>query len=131
MASIKNMEIGEAVSSHPRVEVRKALLGLKTVYYYSPTGSVIEGEKFDVSAETGGRLIDALRTDAGQRGEALRGMGKLGRENLGNMHVECCRSADGQFVAVQVFAFSSLSLHPQMPVMVLEGKEAQDVAAVI
>lgn len=131
MANIKNMEIGEAVSSHPRVDVRKALLGLKTVYYYSPTGGVIEGCKFDVSAETGGRLIDLLKMDAPQRGEALRSMGKVQRESLGNMHVECCQSVDGQFLAIQVFAFSSLSLHPQMPIMVLEGKDAQDVASII
>jgi len=131
MANIKNMEIGKAVSSHPRVEVKKAMLGLKTVYYYSPTGSVIEGTKFDVSAETGSRLLDILKMDAPQREEALRGMGKIQRESLGNMHVECCLSTDGQFLAIQVFAFSSLSLHPQMPMLTLEGKEAQTVSSAI
>jgi len=131
MKSIKKLEMAPVISEHEHVRVEKSFFGLVTKYVYTPTGSPIHGESYDLSNETGHFLLDVLELPAGERATRLRPVGKIEQATLGNMRLEYCESADGHFLALQLFHFSNFFYQPLMEAQVFEGEEAKELAAIL
>ena len=129
MANLKNLEMAQAVSSHPHINITAGFLGLSQRITYTPTGSKVRVVIKDYAPEQGSKLEKALR--AGNVTAAIAQVGEVQSGTIGNTRLEACVAADGSFVAVQLLRFALLRYEPLMDVRFFEGDEAQTVAAFI
>lgn len=128
MAKINHMEMAEAVSSHPHIEIQKTLFGLSRKYIYTPTGSPLSANVYEFNADMGNRIEKMLNSKGVQLEKEIASIGHIKSVTIGNMRLDVCMSLDGQFAALQLFRYFELMYHPVAPVKFFEGSEAHHIS---
>ena len=130
MTKIKNLEMADAISNHSDVTVNNTCFGLCEKATYEPTGSKVKAEVYEFSQDNGERLAKLLTGSMAQiEKEVARGT-KVRSTPIGNIRAEVCKSADGQFLAIQLFRFADFHYHPLTDFLTFTGKEAETVEKV-
>lgn len=127
MASINHLEMCDTVKALPQIKIKKSMFGLSTKIVYTTTGSKVNVEQQEYSAETGTKLHTILKADAASVADLLQ-KADIQPSAIGNMRLEGCVSEDRQFAAVQLLRFADFNYQPYSGVIVYEGKSAEAVA---
>ncbi|MGN0281937.1 MAG: hypothetical protein ACI4B3_06530 [Prevotella sp.] len=131
MTKIKNLEMAEAISNHSDVTVGKAFFGLCEKALYVPTGSRVKAEVYEFSQDNGERLAKLLTGPMAQIEKEVARGSKVRSTPIGNMRAEVCKSADGNFLAIQLFRFADFHYNPFTEFLIFTGNEAEMVGKVI
>lgn len=127
MASINHLEMCDTVKALPQIKIKKSMFGLSTKIVYTATGSKVNVQQQEYSAETGAKLHGILKADAAAvAGELAKH--DIQSSSIGNMRLEGCISEDRQFAAVQLLRFADFNYQPYSEVVVYEGKPAEAIA---
>lgn len=124
MTSIKSLEMGEAVSGHIHVAIKKSFFGLKQTGIYTPTMSPIDVKTYDFNQDLGKRIEKMLNSPEDKLEETVKEIGKINSVTIGNVQLEVCLSKDHQFAALQLFKYAELMYHPITPARFYEGEKA-------
>ena len=126
MANIKHLQMAKAICADSRIDVRKTMLGLRSVVTYLPTNSVMEAKTVEYTPEAGDRLRNILEGPRAKLADALEAFSARPVAN-GNYMLEVCVSRDGEFAALQLLHYSQMSYVPVTSVLFYEGDEAHIV----
>lgn len=130
MANIKHLEMAGAFSALPQVEIKKALLGLKTNIIYTPTHSKIHIIQDEYDTNNGKALQQIILADSEHINDIIT-KSNITKASIGNVRLDACISDDNQFVAVQLLHFVDLTYTPITEMKVFEGEIAAAIAKVI
>ena len=130
MTKIKNLEMAEAISNHSDVIVGKTCFGLCEKAVYVPTGSKLKIEVYEFTQDNGERLAKLLTGPMSQIEKEVARGSKVRSTPIGNVRGEVCKSADGNFLAIQLFRFADFHYHPLTTFLTFKGKEAEMVGKV-
>ena len=125
MASIKNLEMAEAIAQDSRISIKKTLFGQKATYI--ATGSAVKAYKHEYSAENGEVIKQLLKCPSEQVEAFVSETPRPSLTGVGPLLLEICASCDKQFAALQAFTYYDLSYHPIQDIRVFEGKAAESV----
>ncbi len=130
MANIKHLEMAEAFSALPQVEIKKSLFGLKTSITYKSTQSNIQvvQNEYDVN---NGKLIEELLLCPPEKLAEEAGKKNITSAGIGKMRLDVCVSEDKQFIAAQLLQFVDFNYVPITDMKVFEGKAAETLAQII
>lgn len=129
MANFTKLQMAHELISRFNITVSKGFLGLGSKAIYTPTGSPIEAQVIDYTAEMGRRLQEVIETPESQLKHKIAKTQAIQATQIGNMHAEVCLSRDRQFAAVQLFAFSELLFKPVCEIKTFTGESAALIAS--
>lgn len=129
MANINQLEMGEFISKHPHITVKKSLFGLSSKVVYEPTQSKVDVLRRDYDQAHGEQLRQLLAKPVVELEKE--GQGSVPQSNIGSVRLEGCLSQDHQFVALQLLTYSDFMYKPMTDVLVYEGKDADVVARIL
>ena len=131
MTNFNNLEMGEAISMHPHIIIKKSFFGLRKQLVYQLTQSPIDIIINDYSAENGALIEKVLMSPKDKLEKTAQSVGKVQKSAIANMRLEVCLSRDHQFAALQLFRFVDFKYQPLTDVHCFEGKNAALVAQVL
>ncbi|MBR1732461.1 MAG: hypothetical protein IJ729_01780 [Alloprevotella sp.] len=131
MPNIKKLEMAAAVSAHRNVSVKSSLFGLLTTAVYEPTRSKLSAAQYYYTTDGGARLEALLRSPEEGMGKALNACAGLERRAVCNVRLDVCRSADAQFLALQLFRYEDYLYHPVCAPRIFEGSDAEHIISVL
>ena len=131
MAKINNLEMAEAVSSHPSIKIRHSFFGLIQSVIYEPSGSPVEIVVQDYSPDDGERLEKLLFLPLERLKSEIESKGKPARTAIGNFRLEACLSRDHRFCALQLFRFVDFNYAPATEPLFYEGEAAETIVKLI
>lgn len=118
-----------SICNDSRIGIKKSLLGLRTTATYLPTNSEISIRVLELSPDDGKRVTSILNADNDSLEKAI-GDFKPKKVDIGNYMLEVCASADGAFVAMQLFQFLQLSYEPITGLKFYEGANAKIISKI-
>lgn len=126
------MKMGEAVASHPNINVKTSWFGLKKDFVYTPTGNKLKGYELNIKGD-GCRIANNLIT--AKTGHDLDTMIEK-KERLidnpnGNERMDIVLSADRQFVALQLFRYENYLFVEVGEPKFFEGEDAMKVTKIL
>ena len=128
MASIKDLEMAAALSSHQHITIKKSLFSRKAVY--EPTQSTLQVSVQEYAPAEGERMSRLLALPPAKLATELQ-KGKPQPTPVGHYRLEVCLSADRQFCAMQLFRFDDFRYTPVSEPLFYEGSDVQAVATLI
>lgn len=131
MAKIKNLEMAEAVSSHPSINIRHSFFGLCQSVTYEPSGSPVKIVVQDYSADNGERLEKLLNLPLDRLKSEIEAKGKPASTAIGNYRLEACLSQDHRFCALQLLRFADFRYTPVTKPRFYEGEAAEILVKLI
>lgn len=129
MASIKNLEMAAAVSSHSNISIKKSLFSTKALY--TPTLSSIKVIVQEYAPADGERVERLLRLSPDKMASEMAQKGKPASTPVGHYRLEVCLSDDHQFCAMQLFRFADFQNVPVTETLFYEGKDVETIAQLI
>lgn len=131
MANIKNMETAQVVLNHKNITTEKSFFGLKTRIIYTPTGTAVKAEEYELNPNMGDKLIKILNTPEEKLEKAVAAAGKVETSQIGHYHLETFISEDKAFAAMQIFRFVDFVNVPASDLVIYEGNSAAILADII
>lgn len=131
MTKIKNLEMAEAISNNNDVTISNCFFGLCEKATYMPTGSRITAKVYEFTQDNGERLQKLLEGQMAQIEKEVARGSKVRSTPIGNIRAEVCASADGRFLAIQLFRFADFHYHPLTQFLTFKEHEADVVGKVI
>lgn len=131
MSNIKNLGMGEAISSKNYINIINSFFGLCQKVIYVPTGSRVKVVCQEYSADEGERLEKLLSFPLDKLESELASKGKPTTTAVGNYQLQACVSDDRQFCAVQLFRFYDFMYHPLEEPLFFKGKGAEIISKLI
>lgn len=126
MSRFFSIEMATAVSSHPRVSIKKCWFEFAKAYY-TVTNSRIHSYENSYSREVGESIKPLFSVSDDHVVEQTRSIGLLHQQPNGNYRLDICVSEDNQFLALQLFHFENLMYRPVTEVRYFEGREAEAI----
>ena len=127
MTSIKKLTMAPTVMANPHISVQKSFFGLFSKAVYTPTGSPVTASRHEYAVDYA-PFFRKLLTASSDELTKLAGSNNK-QAPLGNVMIETCLSADGQFAAIQMLQFTNFTYEPVAQARVLEGTDAEKVAS--
>lgn len=125
MASIKNLEMAEALSQHQHIAIKKSLFSTKAVY--TPTQSTLDITTQEYTPADGERMEHLLSLPLPKLEAELQAKGKPATTPVGHFRLEAAVAKDRQFAAVQLFRFVDFEYKPASELCIAEGTEAESL----
>ncbi len=129
MASINKLEMMKSPALSELFKVSNGFLGFGAKATYVPTGSNVTAAVYEYSLADGETLERTLRMDKEQMIGKLTSA-KMTQQHMGNARLEVIKTADGAFIAMQLFRFVDFGFKSASDVITFEGAEAEAVGKV-
>ena len=126
MANIKHLQMWKDICTDVRISISKSLFGLRTTATFLPTNSIIDIYTAEFSATDGNRLSQILSSPREDLAQSIEGYRPQQIPN-GNYLAEICATQDGEYLAVKLYQYSSLSYQPVTDTFIFEGDQARIV----
>ena len=131
MSNISNLKMSTAVASHPKVSLKSNLFGIFKTYYYEPSKSELATDQKYLNEDNFRQLsIIASKTDKNQQ-EMPDTSAPIHYSSVCNHRLDICKSADNNFIALQLFTYEDYLYKPVSKVYFFEGNAAQRLAKII
>lgn len=131
MANIKNLTMSANLLKDSRVQTSSSFFGLSSKTVYVPTGSKLTANVYEFPAPKEESLRKLLSLSGPELKEAAAKINTLRSEEIGNLRLEVCLSADRQFVALQLLRYSNFVATPVTSLLVYEGEDATVMAGLL
>lgn len=131
MANYKNLEMAHALLSHVSLSEKSSLFGLRKHLVYLPTGSPVKVMRVNYHIEAKDPLLRIINSTDGKSLAAAVKAFHAAKQDIGNLELDVCVSADKQFVALQLMQFMDYANRPVSQPAFYEGEQAQLVAQII
>ena len=131
MANIKNLAMSANLLNDSRVQTSSSFFGLCSKNVYVPTGSKITANVYEFAATKEDKLRRLLSLSGPELKEAAAEIYTLRSEEIGNLRLEVCSSADRKFVALQLFRYSNFVATPITGLVVYECEDAVVMAGLL
>lgn len=125
------METAQVVLNHKNITTEKSFFGLKTRIIYTPTGTAVKAEEYELNPNMGDKLIKILNTPEEKLEKAVAAAGKVETSQIGHYHLETFISEDKAFAAMQIFRFVDFVNVPASDLVIYEGNSAAILADII
>ncbi len=126
MANINSLQMRGALSSDPRISIRKSFFSKKAVY--NNTQSTIKFLKKEYTTEVGMRIEKVLAIAADRLESDLKESEQFQETGLGNYLLEGGVSDDKQFAVFRLYRYDRLRYEPVTNIKFYEGSCAEKIA---
>ena len=117
------------VMANQHISVQKSFFGLFSKAVYTPTGSPVTASRHEYAVDQAPFFRKLLTASSDELTKLASSNNKPKEAPLGNVMIETCLSADGQFAAIQMLQFTNFTYEPVAQARVLEGTDAEKVAS--
>ena len=131
MANFNQLDMAQALLSHPSLTVKSGLFGLVKKLVYTPTGSPLRVIKNNYNPESLPQLQRIIEAGSAKEVVAAVRACNVNKLEIGNIELDACVSADRQFVALQLLQFGDYAYRPISQPAFFEGELAQQVSLIL
>lgn len=132
MTKISSLGIGDAMASHPHIDIKKRWFGIEEDVFYTPTGKKINYHEMYVKGKSCAIIDNLMHSESAEEiDDLLKSRTKLETSSNGNERLEVCLSDDQNFAAIQTYRYEGYIYRKLNDVRIFEGETAQKVAELL